>query len=251
MPAKPVSILIVEDEMIIGANISMQLTNLGYEVAGLLPGGEEAISFIRDNPADLLLMDIHLKGALDGIETVRKIQSFCDIPVIYLTANTDEAHFSRAKDTKPEAFISKPFKKLDLQRAVELTLSRTKGDKPKPDNETSTDEADGVPFILSDSIFVKDHEKMVKIVISNIWYVEAERNYCRIYSRQKEYLLVMTLKDLNQKLPTEHFVRIHRSFIINLTHIDEVGSNYVVVAGKAIPLSKSYKEGLLKRLRTI
>ena len=248
MKESATKILIIEDEMIIGANISLQLTNLGYEVIGIIPRGEEALLFIKVNKPDIILMDIRLKGKLDGIETAQQIQKEYDTPIIYITANADEAHFNRAKSTKPQAFISKPFKKLDLQRAIELTLSRI------GDNEDRENVAKNNPdsqYILSDSIFVRHHEKMVKIIISNIFYVEAERNYCRIYSKDKNYLLVMTLKDLDKKLPKEHFMRIHRSFIINISQIDEVGSTYVIVAKRAIPISKIYKEELLKRLQTI
>jgi len=120
----PAKILIVEDEMIIGANISLQLSKLGYEVTGIVSRGEEAISHVRQSRPDIVLMDIQLKGNLDGIDTVSKMHQENNIPVIYLTANADEENFERAKSTNPYAFISKPFKKLDLQHAIELTMGR-------------------------------------------------------------------------------------------------------------------------------
>jgi len=91
----------------------------------------------------------------------------------------------------------------------------------------------------------------VKVDIKDILYIEAERNYCRIYSKGKEYLLVITLKDIDEKLPNQHFIRVHRSFIVNLSQIDEVATSHIVIAKKAIPLSKALKEELLKRLQTI
>ena len=248
MEGSVIKILIVEDEMIIGANISSQLTKLGYEVIGIIPRGEEALRFMEENEPDIVLMDIRLKGKLDGIETAQQVQTKYNTPIIYITANADEAHFNRAKATRPQAFISKPFKKLDLQRAIELTLSRMTADD---EERKGSLQHPGTPFKLSDSIFVKDQETMVKIMINNIFYIEAERNYCRIYSKEKEYLLVMTLKGLDGKLPKEHFVRIHRSFIVNISQIEELGNTYVVLAKKVIPLSKSYRGNLLKRLHTI
>ena len=92
-----IKILVVEDEMIIGAKISMQLTSLGYEVTGIIPRGEEAILHVVENRPDIVLLDIQLKGAIDGIETALRIQQTSNIPVIYLTANSDEATFNRAK----------------------------------------------------------------------------------------------------------------------------------------------------------
>ncbi|MFK7834215.1 MAG: LytR/AlgR family response regulator transcription factor [Winogradskyella sp.] len=241
-------ILIVEDEMIIAANISLQLTKLGYDVTGIVPRGEDALLHIEETKPDIMLLDINLKGKLDGIETAEAMQKTHNIPVIYLTANIDDDHFNRAKKTHPYGFISKPFKKLDLQRAIELTISQL---NTKNSELNKTAEISNKPFILSDSIFVRHHNTMVKVNIEDILYIEAERNYCRIYSKTKEYLLVMTLKDLVEKLPSKYFLRVHRSFIVNLSQINEIGTSHVVIQKKAIPVSKAFKEELLKRLQTI
>jgi DNA-binding LytR/AlgR family response regulator len=245
---QPVKILIVEDEMIIAANISLQLSALGYEVTGIIPRGEEALEHVKQNKPDIVLMDIQLKGEIDGIETVRLMQQQQDIPVIYLTANADDAHFAKAKDTHPYAFISKPFKKLDLQRAIELTINHIQSKKI----ETSISNLQsGSSFVLSDSIFVRHHEKMVKVIIKDILYIEAERNYCRIHSKDKQYLLVITLKDMDEKLPQKHFIRVHRSFIVNVSQIQEIATSHIVIGKKAIPVSKALKEELLNRVQTI
>ena len=244
--AQPIKIFIVEDEMIIAANISLQLTNLGYEVSGIVPRGEEALQHIQENKPDIVLLDINLKGNIDGIETAELMQKEYSIPIIYLTANADEIHFNRAKKTNPHAFISKPFKKLDLQRAVELTVNRLQADQGIMEVEE-----DSPSFILSDCIFVKHHEKMVKIVIKDILYIEAERNYSCIHSKGKDYLLVTTLKNIDMKLPEAHFLRIHRSFIVNISQIDEVATSHIVIGKKAIPISKPLKKELMKRLQTI
>ncbi|MEZ4793049.1 MAG: LytTR family transcriptional regulator DNA-binding domain-containing protein [Gelidibacter sp.] len=246
--AQPIKILIVEDEMIIAANISLQLSSLGYEVTGIVPRGEEALAHIKQAQPDIVLMDIALKGELDGVETVQVMQNDYDIPIIYLTANADDSNFNRAKSTNPYAFISKPFKKLDLQRAIELTVNRLQSEN---DNVKHSNENTMSPFILSDCIFVRHHEKMVKVDIKDILYIEAERNYCRIHSKDKEYLLVMTLKYMDEKLPDRHFIRVHRSFIVNISQIDEVATSHIVIARKAIPVSKALKEELLNRLQTI
>lgn len=241
-------ILIVEDEMLIAANISLELTSMGYEIMGIIPRGEEALLHIRETQPDILLLDINLKGKLDGIDVATEMQKDFDIPIIYLTANTDDAHFNRAKETKPYAFISKPFKKRDLQRALELTLSRIESEsEAKVPLEVGNEES----TVLDDSLFVRYQESMVKVSIAAIQYIEADRNYCRIYTTGKEYLLVLTLKDMEEKLPKRHFMRIHRSFIVNVSHIKEVATSHIIVADKLIPISKAYKEALLKRLQTI
>jgi len=242
------SILIVEDEMIIAANLSLQLTHLGYEVIGIISRAEAVLPQLSKQIPDIILMDINLNGALDGIELVHLIQKEFKIPIIYLTANSDEAHFNRAKGTNPYAFVSKPFKKLDLQRAIELTLVRIQEER---NTEKSVDATAEEPFILSDCIFVRSHDKMVKVCISNILYIEAERNYCKIHCKDREHLLVMTLKDIEEKLVSNTLLRIHRSFIVNLSHIDEIAANHVVIAKKAIPLSADLKKKLLLHIQKV
>ena len=244
-----IKILVVEDEMIIGAKISMQLTGLGYEVTGILPRGEEAIIHVEENRPDIVLLDINLKGKLDGIETAFQIQKLANIPIIFLTANADEATFNRARVSKPHAFISKPYRQLDLQRAIELAISRMEENGTILHKEDSSD--DERPFILSDRIFVRHREKMIKIIVADILYIEADRNYCRIFTRNKEYLLSITLKTIEEKLPSRIFLRTHRSYIINLAQIDEVAEGHVIIAQKAIPLSAGLKEQLLQRIQTL
>ncbi len=244
-----VKILIVEDEMIIGAKISMQLTNLGFEVTGILPRGEDAIVHVQETKPDIVLLDIHLKGEINGIETATQLQRLGNIPVIYLTANSDEATFNQAKATRPYAFISKPYKQLDLQRAIELTISRMAEDA----NGLIVTEAgeDDSTFVLNDRIFVRHKEKMVKIMLADLIYLEADRNYSQMFTKEKVYVLAVTLKAIEEKLPAKLFLRIHRSYIVNITHIDEVTEGNVKIAEHTIPMGAGMREILLKGLRTL
>ncbi len=244
---KPAKILVVDDEMIIAANISLELSNMGYEVTGIVPSGEEALNHIRQNPPDIVLLDIQLKGKMDGIEMALIMQNEYNIPVIYLTANADETNFNRAKHTHPYAFISKPYKKLDLQRAIELTITQLQAER-QPAKPAVSNAAPA--YVLSDFLFVRNNDKLVKVDIKDIFYIEAERNYCRIYATGKQYLLVVTLKEMDEKLPQKHFIRVHRSFIVNLSKIDEIATSHIVIGKTAIPVSKPLKEELLNRLQT-
>ncbi len=237
-------ILIVEDDMIIGANLSLQLTNLGFEVTGIESRGEEAILHTKANTPDLLLMDINLKGALDGIDTVKTIQQDHDIPVIYLTANSDEDTFCRAKETHPMAFIAKPFNKMNLQRTIELVEERIKANhNPKQVGEDIK--------MLQDRIFVRHHGKMEKLLLNDINYIEADRNYCTLVTDKGKYVLASTLKTMEDRLPKTLFIRVHRSFIVNLSKLNVVSDHHLEINRKVIPLSKSHKELLMSRIQTI
>ena len=241
---QPLKILIVEDEMLIAANLAMQLKNIGYSITDTIPRGEDAVEAIKIDRPDLVLMDINLKGEMDGIETAAKMQEGIPMPIIYLTANNDDAHFERAKTTNPYAFLSKPFKKLDLKHAIELAEEKILMERSKPETKPEK-------FVLNDRIFVRHNEVMVKIIIDDIYYLEADRNYCHVHTKASTYLLVNTLKNMEDKLPSEQFQRIHRSFIVNLKHVDEVALSHVTVENKTLPLSKELRKDLLDRLKMI
>lgn len=245
----PLKIFVVEDEMIIAANISLQLTNLGYEVTGISSRGEDALIHIQENNPDIILMDIQLKGDLDGIETAAQIQKEHEIPVIFITANADDAHFNRAITTHPAAFISKPFNIRDLQRAIEITakhIEMTSGDSSSLSNSSLLSEK-----VLEDFIFIRHHESRIKVAVKNIFYIEAQRNYCKVYTNDKTHLLTINLKETEHNLPNKYFLRVHRSFIVNLLHIEKLATTYVVIDGKVIPVSSSFRKTLMDRVQTL
>ncbi len=245
--SSPVKILVVEDEMLIGAKISLFLTELGYEVTGILPRAEEALQQMENAAPDIALLDIQLKGNMDGISLARILQKEYQVPVIFLTANTDDATFQLAKTVKPYAFLAKPFNKTDLQRALELTINLMTGQPQteRPDLKKN----EHAFYTLPDRIFVRYKRKMVKILFEHIFYIEADRNYCRIITKNQTYLLSMPMKSLENNLPITLFQRIHRSYIINLSHVEEVEDGAVVVGAKLLPLSKASREAFLLRIR--
>lgn len=238
-------ILLVEDDMIIAANIALQLSNLGYEITGIESRGEEAIMHAKENTPDILILDINLKGTLNGIDTARAIQQFRDIPIIYLTANTDEATFDSAKDTRPKAFIAKPFTKLNLQRTIELIVNDIGGSEPIEEKALAPLE------VLDDRIFIRHHGKMEKLLFNDILYIEADRNYSKIVTLKCHFVLSHTLKSLQKKFPASLFVRVHRSYLVNIMKLDVFADGHLEIGRKVIPVGKSYKELLLNRIYTI
>ena len=117
-------ILIVEDDDIIARVEDWRLKNLGYTVCGRATNGAEAMELVVNKKPDVVLMDINIKGDIDGIETARMIKKGFNIPVIYVTSHSDGATLVRAKETKPDGFILKPFEDNDLRIAIEFALSK-------------------------------------------------------------------------------------------------------------------------------
>lgn len=119
-----VRLLVVEDEEIIAQDIASQLRAMGYVVVATVPSGEKAIATATTAHPDLVLMDIVLRGEMDGIEAAQQIRSSLQIPVVYLTANAESNTLRRAKLSDPFGYILKPFREEELRVAIELALAR-------------------------------------------------------------------------------------------------------------------------------
>lgn len=132
---KDIKILVVEDESIIALNIKKKLKSFGYTVPALATTGEEAIKMAEITFPDLILMDVRLKGEMNGIQTAEEIRKEFDIPIIYLTAYSDDEVLEKAKKTKPYGYIVKPFKANDLRSNIEMALYRH--EMEKSDQETA------------------------------------------------------------------------------------------------------------------
>lgn len=120
----PSEILIVEDESIVALDLEARLVRMGYQVVGIAFSGEEAIRLAAQNRPTLVLMDIRLRGGMDGVETAAQIRARYGIPVAYLTAYADEPTLQRAKVTEPLGYLVKPFEERDLRSTIEMALYR-------------------------------------------------------------------------------------------------------------------------------
>jgi two-component system, sensor histidine kinase and response regulator len=128
-------ILIVEDERIVATDLRQRLTSVGYTVVGIASTGEEAIRMTGETVPDLVLMDITLKGEMDGVQAAAAILNRSDIPVLYLTAHADSGTLERVKTTGPFGYILKPFDERDLFTTVEMALYKFATDRKLRESE--------------------------------------------------------------------------------------------------------------------
>ncbi len=122
----PANILIVEDEAITSMHLQNSLRRLGYAVVGVTDSGDDAVRMAAERCPDLVLMDIGLRGELDGISAASRIHSVCHLPVVFLTAHADKATLERAKQSQPFGYLTKPFQESSLQATVEMALNKFK-----------------------------------------------------------------------------------------------------------------------------
>jgi PAS domain S-box-containing protein len=131
----PPRLLIVEDEAIVVTDIAIRLKQLGYEVVGIASSGEESISMAATAHPDLVLMDIHLRGAMDGVAAAREMRARFRIPVVFLTAYAEGVTFQRAKEAEPLGYVLKPFDDRELRIAIDIALYKHNAERLLQDNE--------------------------------------------------------------------------------------------------------------------
>ncbi|MEE8423141.1 MAG: response regulator, partial [Thermodesulfobacteriota bacterium] len=165
-------VLIVEDDAIIAMDIESQLKKLGYGVTGVVAYGEKVIEKIKENETDVVLMDIVLKGEMDGIEAADQIRTQFDIPVIFLTAFANKDRLERAKLTYPFGFILKPFQNKDLEVTIEMALYMAKIDAERKQTEISLQESEELHRItlgnISDAVFLTDDTGLFTFICPNV-----------------------------------------------------------------------------------
>lgn len=247
-----INILVVEDESIVAKDIQNSLKKLGYNVPAVVASGEAAVDAAGEHKPDLVLMDIMLQGDISGIEAANQIKTQLDIPVIYLTAYADESTLSKAKVTEPYGYIIKPFKEIDLHTSIEMALY-----KHAKESEVKK-ERDLYSSIITDknaqdSIFVKSNSRLVKVKTTELFYVEALKDYVILHTKDAKYTVHSTMKDIYKKLPANDFLRVHRSYIVRLDKISAIEYPNLVMeeSKKLIPIGGSYKDELTSRFKFV
>lgn len=249
------NVLVVEDEFIVSKDIQSSLKKLGYNVVGAAPSGEKALEILETEQPDVVLMDIMLKGEMNGIETAEIVKNQYSIPVIYLTAYADEATLSKAKVTEPYGYILKPFKEIDLHTSIEMALYKHK-------KELEVERERDMLYSLVENkekdpghefIFVKSNSKLVKLNMKEIYFIEALKDYVVINTAETRYTIHSTMKDIETKLGGDQFIRVHRSFIVRLDKIASIDFPNLQLENdrKLIPIGGSYRDELTARIKML
>ena len=247
------NVLVVEDESIVSKDIQHSLKKLGYNVVGAAATGEQAVKLAVETQPDIILMDIMLKGEMNGIEAATQIRTETNIPVIFLTAYADESTLNRAKVTQPYGYIIKPFKEIDIHTSIEMALYKHKKEAEvlkERDLLFNLVEGQGT---TKDLLFVKSNSRLVKLKMSDIYYIEALKDYVVINTLNTRYTIHSTMKDIEAKLQDSDFLRVHRSFIVRIDKIVAIEQPNLILENdkKIIPIGGSYKDDLAKRLNLV
>ena len=236
---------IIENDLLIAESIAITLLQIGYRSTQPVRNYADALNMIKIEAPDLLLVDIVLDGKLDGIDLAGTVNRDYNIPFIFLTANSDSGTVNRAKEVKPYAYLVKPFNENDLYSSIEIAFSNYN----KQNNTKVKTTGSGVQ--LKNFIFIKEGEVFRKIEINDILYLESDNVYLNIYTPAKHFVTRNKLDNFIAEFSKGNFFRTHRSYAINLNHLETINALSVKVGGKEIPLNKNYKQELLNAVKLL
>lgn len=242
MSESKTKVLIAEDDFVVAKNLGITLEERGYQILSISESGEELLQNLSKEVPDIVIMDINLAGLMDGVEVTSLIKSKTNIPVLYLTSDRDQRTLERAKLTNPDGYLIKPFDDDELVSSIEIALHRHHLNAGNQKEST----------VVSDShLFVKVRNRLEKVKFEDVRYLEANDIYSILVTHQNNFILSYSLKTLEEKLPERSFMRVHRSYIVNVEHINAIEDNYILISDKSIPIGKTYREDLMKRLSII
>lgn len=233
-----VTIQIVENNRIIADLLENQLSEFGYLVNPVAHSGPSALSYIKQYGADIVLLDIDLRGAYDGIETARRLGDISNARIIYLTYRYDAERFEQAEETEPIAYVSKPFNVYQLHHTIQMASRSIEG-----------------RFVLNNSeqsgcFFIYDKGGYLRIEPDDIVFFKPMGSQQEVHFIDKKTVISITAKLLLEKLARSGipFQRVHREYVVNINHVRKIDDTSLVIGDQLIPIGQAFKKELFNRL---
>jgi len=237
MQNKKIRTIIIEDEPLASETIVSFLQDIfAIEVLSAFRSAESAANFLRDQEVDLIITDINLPN-ISGIELV---ESFVNPPLIIVTTAYPEFAVS-AYNLDILDYILKPITKSRLLKAINKVLRWYKLESINVDHK-----GDRLEYI-----FIKSEYKLIKINIEDILYLKAMGDYVQLVTFEKKVMTLQTLKYFSENLPLRQFHKIHRSYIVSVNKIKEIGTGELLIENDYLPVSENAKLELLEKMKDI
>lgn len=231
--------LVIDDEITAREILESHLSKIeAIVLCGSCKNALEAFTIINSQKIDLIFLDINMPD-INGLSFAKSIPK--NIKVIFTTAYREYA--IEGFDLQAVDYLLKPISFDRFLQAVTKYLGETIPIETSQHYENIIDE--------SDFIFVKSDRKMIKINFDDILHIESLSDYIKIITREKTIVTRETISNIEAKLPNKKFIRIHRSFLIAIAKIESFTNEYVTINKKALPISRSYKKGVLEQLENI
>lgn len=224
--------IIVDDEIMARKSLERLCGKLdSLHLLDVCENAEDAILVLKEKKVDLIFLDIEMPDTT-GIELV---QSAITLPQVIFTTSKTEYAFE-AFEHQVTDYIQKPIKLPRLIQAVDKALEIFKNSEHHKD---------------SDEIYIKEDGRYIKILYDDILYIENLGDYAKITTSNGSHTIHSTMKYINSRLQHKHFIKVHRSFIVNLKKIVDIEENTLVIASKVIPISRANKPLLMSKLNLL
>lgn len=233
-------IFVVEDDPLIADSLQSTIEDMGHECVGLSDNAFDALSEILTLMPDLVLLDINIEGDKDGVDIAISLQKKTNVPFIFVTAYADSRTVERCKAVNPVGYIVKPFREIDIQVAIEMALAK----KDVVDDKMMRVETDRF-------LYFKENSEYIKVDSEDILFIKANDIYSDLHLLGQKILITKPLKKMDEILNQKDFVRVHRSYIINLTKMEKIVEDQVLIDGNYIPIGRSFKTELMGRLHIV
>ena len=233
------SCIIVED-LQVAANYLIKCcekSNL-VEVKGHFTNVPDALLFVNENTVDLIFLDVEMPGP-NGFELLDQIAF---LPKIILTTSKKEYAYD-AFEYKVTDFLKKPF---TYERFLEALRKVQAAPNPPAAENTTVTETEA-----SDHIYIKSDGKLIRLSNDSILFIESMGDYVKFVTADKKYVTHNTIKNLEDKVNKHHFLKVHRSYIVNLHKIDDMRENCLFIGGAEIPVSKAFRPIVISRLNIL
>ena len=235
--------IIIDDEETARVIVEQLCSSIpSLNVLGDFSGAMQAIKFLNQNEVDLIFLDIHMPDftGFDFIQTLK------NPPKIVLTTSDPKFAIQAFEYDCIVDYLVKPITLLRFEKAIQKADSIT----TKPIIETEVSSA-SLETTSGNDLYVNIDRRLIKIDIPSIYLVEANGDYIKVKTEDKNYTVHSTLKKIEEKLPNDLFLKVHRSFIINVKKIIDIEDNSVLIKKDVIPVSRSNRPELMKRLNLL
>jgi DNA-binding LytR/AlgR family response regulator len=233
--------IIIDDEATARAIIGQLCSNVpSLNVLEQFPNAMQAIKYLNQNEIDLIFLDIHMPDftGFDFIDTLK------NPPKIILTTSDANFAIQAFEYDCIVDYLVKPILPQRFEKAVEKA-------EAQPVKVASSPSKESVESTSGNDLYVNIDRRLIKIDIPSIYLVEAKGDYINVKTETKNYTVHSTLKKIEDKLPNDLFLKIHRSFIINVDKIIDIEDNSVLIKKDVIPVSRSNRPELMKRLNLL
>lgn len=249
------AVLIVEDENLIAQHLQKILRGLNYDVVGVARRATDALQLLRQGPLpDLVLLDIMLRGEIDGIDLAHRLRAEYQLPFLFVTAFADATTLARATQTHPLGYIVKPFEEKDIYAALEMYWANTEtaAVTAPVSAPLSVLAPEPIESLAHDSIFIRHRRQLIKVRFDELLWVEADSNYTLLQTSESKYAVANTLRQVEERLPAADFIRIHKTYVVALRMITALDTHNVTIGnGTLIPLGRTYQPMLMSRLNLL